>query len=558
MKIARSTLSLVAPQSRRSLRQAASPRALLESLETRQMMAKTEIITFQADQWALTLTGPGTFADVQATVTPFGIPLIALTGTTIASNFSVSRVTPPFQRSTSTLNIETITGGTLNSITLEADSVDLESQNLAPRGVTLATGILLTGYARTITVGDIFGADIRLQSTSNQNRSTISARQIVGSQPLQAARGVPGVDDSNITSGGVIDSFTADNYTFGTIQAARIGSITINNDVAARGPLPFVDPEFDIITTSTTATFGVKTIDVRGALFDGNWQIAAPVQRITIGDVIDNDFLRGGSSGFTIDVQGRIGQLICQDDLRGTATAASFGSIQVADLMDMEIITDGAASNSVNSIDSIRAASYRSNITATNGIGLINVGTVSGSTVNAGWIDFLNVTGAPNGVSEIVTSSTINLNNTVRTSLLRKMNVQGNMSSSTFSSVGNVGDVVMRGLINSQFVVGAPAFNAFPTNAAQLGTRSINSFTLTAPIGAAPNFVNSGVAAATFNTLRINSPVVTTANGGTTFGFAANVINSLFYTAGPGVNVTATNVILGVQVQVDDFRISVL
>lgn len=556
MQIARSLRSLINRASRPAMN---SPRALLESLETRQMMAKTEIVTFQGDQWALTLTGPGTFANVQPSVTAFGIPLIALTGTTVASDFSVARVAPPLQRSLVTLNIETITGGTLNSITLEADSVDLESQSTNLGGSPSETGILLTGYARTITVGDIFGADIRLDSTSSLNRSTITAGRIQGSSPLLARGAGPGTDVSNITSGGVIEFFGADNYAFGTIQAARIGAIQVATNVISATARGILQPEFDIVTTSTTATFGVKTIDVGQDLFAGTWTIAAPVQRINLTSVGDSTFARGNSGAFSLNVTGRVGQLNSQFQLLGTATARAFGSINAGAGILMNINTTAPASNTANSIDSIRAARLDdSSITVTNGIGLINVGSVIQQSITAGWIDTFNVTGTPNGDNEIVVASTISLTNAVRTTVLRKFNVQGAMDSSSLTTTGSVGDVVLRGMTDSRFLVGISTLPSFPTAVNQIGTRTVNSFTLSAPIGSGVNFANSTVSAATFSALRINNPNVTTANGGTLFGFVANTITSLIYRAGPGSDDTASNINAGTRVSVGDFRLIVL
>lgn len=547
-----------------------SPLSLVDSLESRQMMAQSSVVTFGNESWTLNLTGSGSYTAVPDAGFG-GLTLIALSGTDLTSNFSVTRVQGrAAQQIVPKLNIEKIIGGTLNSITLEPSSVDLRVQD-ALNGMPASdeTGILLTGYARQITVGDMNGTDIRMDSTSSANRSTISARFIRGVNLAAARTNAPFADDdANISSAGVIDSFTASNYRLGTLVAERIGSIRINNvAMALRGQESAA--YFDIVQTNSSATYGVKTIDIAGSVYAGDWSILSPVQRISVGNVAGVPALaRGAGAGdLFINIGGRLGQYTSAGSIFGSVDASSIGSIVASAQMSANItIADQAVlSNTTNSIDSIRARNMLNNrISAQNGIGLLNIGFISDSTIGAGWIGTLNVTRNESLPPFSIVNTEISVFNSQRQVSLTKMNLQGFMSNSDIRTASNVGDVSLRGMVNgSALRVGTSVPNGFDeiTVASFANNKRINALTFTAPLDAQLNLANSFVAAGVIGQLNIIKPNVKVDNsdiGGGKFGFAANTIESLTYLAGPGSSVNRTNIVNPELVLTQtDFRIQV-
>ncbi len=508
-----------------------------EALESRRLLAQTSTFTqTDGDIYTLNLTGPGSYT---VTAVPDGnnIDLIALAGTTLASNFSLTLTT--LVTGGTDLRLERLTGGTLNSLTLEAERVDVRPITAPGSGGSSTAGIFLTGYARTVNIGDLFEAQLRLESTSGQNRSAITVEDLNDlSDSLN--------NGGTIFSGGVIDSLTAETANRGSVTAQRIGSIVVEGDdefrsgdvdnLGSGGGSGGFTRRFDITTTSTTASFGVKAIAFRQQIEEGTWSIAAPVQSIVVQDVavtVPNNS-RGDPDQpgpFVLNVTGRLGSLTALDDLSGTITARSFGSIRAGNDILANITTNGAASNSATSIDSLRAARlFNSNITVTNGIGLFNVSRVDNSELSAGWVDFFNVIGSPSNTESVV-SSDIVLNNTARSSVLRSMVVQGSTTSSNFRFLNNIGNVTLDSLGSSSlFLVGLPlSQTTAPANAAAFTTNgTVARFTLKAASGGGTNFgLGAILAARTFTNLTVDLRPSGFANGGTVFGVFADTITSL-------------------------------
>lgn len=512
-----------------------------EALESRRLLAQTSTFTqTDGDIYTLNLTGPGSYT---VTAAPDGdnITLIALAGTTLASNFSLILTTDvDVDNDNPDLRLQRLTGGTLNSLTLDAVNVDVRPiANPVLRGSS-GPGIFLTGYARTVNIGDLFEAELRLESTSGQNRSAITVEDL---NDLQDSLNNGG----DIFSGGVIDSLNAQRADRGSVTAQRIGSIVVDNTDQRSGDFNELgsgggggsggfDRRFDITTTSTTASFGVKTIVFNRRIEEGTWSIAAPVQSIVIEDVaiLVPNFTRGDPNApgpFVLDVTGRVSSLTSLEDLSGTITARSFGSIKAANDIIASITTNGPASNSATSIDSLRASRlFNSEITVTNGIGLFNVSRVELSNVSAGWVDFFNVIGSPSDTQSVV-SSDILLINTARTSVLKSMVVQGSTNSSNFRFLNNIGNVTLDSLGSSTlFLVGLPLNQTTaPANAAAFTTNgTVAKFTLRAPVGGGTNFGTAAILAArTFTNLTVDLRPTGFANGGTVFGVFADTITSL-------------------------------
>lgn len=503
----------------------------------------TYVDPFDNDTFTIALTGPGTFTTTNSAQ---GLGLLQLTGSTLSSSLTITRAS---QVGDGLLTIERIAGQSLSALTLEDATVVLGT--LAGAGTR---SLDLTGYAKTITAGLIFAGDINLGTTSAGARTTIFARQIIDNTAA---------DPVVIATGGVIDAFTCGQVNGASLTARRIGSVAITGNAGS-------NTRINITTTDTTATYGLKTFSSQRRLDDSTWSIAAPVQSI---DLIDTTgFL--SVPAINVTVAGRIGRLTCAEDLGGTFIARSFGQIRAAATMSANISTTDAVSNTANSIDSLVArALFLPNLTVPNGIGLLSAGLIAAlanpgrSSITAGWIDTLNTTGPTLPLNFLppetdITNTDIVLTNTARTSVLRSMSLTGGMGDSSFRANNNIGDVRMSYMNDSQFRVGVnPAVTGLPTAVADFsGNFQIRSFRFVQdPLnGTFTNFENSIVASRRFGLLRIDSPVVTTNNMGTDFGFVGDLFDRLTYKAGPGVSFDQTFVGLNSVVSVGDFLIAAL
>ncbi len=510
-----------------------------DALEPRRMLrGATQTLDFDDpvddDVWRIQLSGPGSFVATPGTE---GLRLLALTGTTVDSSITIGlapnlRGSPASRGGNGELRINLITGGTIGSITADPEAIRF----IAEDGQAGSHGIALTNFARSISIGDLInGSDIVMSGTNPQNRSSISIRDAFGANV--SGRGSIGNAEALISSNAVIDSFSARFLFDATINAARIGTIDVTGgNRLARLGFPFPTQSFDITTTSTTASFGVKTINVNGSLTDSTWTIASRVQRIVVNTVfIPEDpvpkFQRGdpGELGLDLDVTGRVDVLNFASTAFGTFDATSFGSINVGGFFDADLTANGAASNITNSIDSLRAPIISgSSITATNGIGLLNVGRLQSTGVQVGWLGFFNVTGTPGGDIEDFFNSDINLNNTQRNSVLFKMNVQGVMNGSSIIANNNLGDLTLRGMLNDSIIrTGAPGL---VSSAAQFtGNFKIDALKILPRVGGGVNFANSVVSAAVVGSLILNLRI-TTANGAVPFGLSFDLIQTSTYT----------------------------
>lgn len=514
-----------------------------DALEPRRMLrGATQTLDFDDpvddDVWRIQLSGPGSFVATPGTE---GLRLLALTGTTVNSSITIGlapnfRGSPASRGGNGELRINLITGGTIGSITADAEAVRF----IAEAGQATPNGISLTNYAKSISIGDLLnGSDIVMSGTNPQNRSTISIRDAFGANV--SGRGFS-TSEAVISTNAVIDAFSARFLFDATIFASRIGSIDVTgNNVTARRGDPLPNQSFDITTTSTSVSYGVKTINVSGILTDSTWNIASRVQKIFVNSVfVPEDvpnFQRGdpGEQGLVLDVNGRVDVLNFAGTAFGTFDAASFGSINVGGLFDADLTANGTTSNITNSIDSLRAAIItESTITTPNGIGLLNVGRLQNTGLQIGWLGFFNITGTPGGEIEDFSGSQINLNNTQRNSVLFKMNVQGVMSNSRIIADNNLGDLTVRGMINGSVIrTGAAGLATNPGDFT--GNFKIDALRILPRVGGGVNFANSVVSAAVVGSLILNMRI-TTANGAVPFGLSFDLIQTSTYTLFSGNN----------------------
>src|SRR5262249_41503890 len=140
------------------------------------------------------------------------------------------------------LDINAITGDTIGSIGVDPNTFLVS--NLA---LGVPQGIQLTGYAKSLVLGQLDGADISMASTSAANHCHLDVSVFFGS-PL---------DECLVSTGGVFDVIRASNILYASFSAKNIGTFDQTNPAG-------VGQTFNIITTNANAAYGVKTITLAG------------------------------------------------------------------------------------------------------------------------------------------------------------------------------------------------------------------------------------------------------------------------------------------------------
>lgn len=462
------------------------PRAaiqLFDHLEPRCLMALSATLTDNdGDVFRVSVAGPGTFT-VQTNAAGHRL---GVTGTTATSDLKIERESTGPGGDGVLAVTELIVHGSIDEVRLENTNLVRDPADNTP------VGLRVEGHARVIDIGrDVLELPISIDGSTATQSTSISARRIVGAPGHVVV----------ISSSGTIASLRADTMDVAAVTAARFG------DVFITGAIPSPDPAgvaFDLTSTDGTATWGLKTLRVLDNFINGNLDIAAPVQSITIKSV--NSFTPPGGltrlANVDMLVVGRLGTLrTLNGHYAGSLRAASFGIIDVNGALAASI---GGASNLViptASIDSLRAAQITGNfvISVSGGIGQINVQSIDGSEIGADWIQTFLVTGPAEDLFLTIRGAP------KRALSLGTFTVGGLLISALVEVHGNTGSVTLGGARSSTigFGVDADFASNWPDAPSEFDATGgvVNSFRIKAAPGDAVNFVNARISARRFKSI---------------------------------------------------------
>lgn len=518
---------------------------LCERLEARQMLAQTTPIldTDGIGQYTLALTGPGSFT---TTTGADGLRQVALTGTTLASNFTISQ-TGASGDNELTINLINVAGD-IGSITLnEQVALRAEAGQSAPQG------IVVNGRCKTITVeGVIDHVDIQISSTAASNRTRMYLNSVEGDPNLLPEFRGAGGDRVLISSGGFIEEFEASFLTGANLQAARFGAIRIENGLddglVGLGPINpvFQGVDVNITTTDASATYGVKTITINDGVGTGDWFITAPVQKIAV-ERFFLDFLLGPPKrgfflgDFTLNVVGRVDELrTTQAEMSGQFNATSFGLVRAAtdisnaDFQGPQFPTLGPGPTfTLKSVDTFRAGNQIADVFLNVDAALKQVwaSSLNNFDLEAGWIDTVKIGGLMNACDWTIDSAAAGggLDSFELAGVLLNSNIHVLQNNVKYAS--------MFGMNNSTFLVGLGGIGALPTTSAGIVSgATIETFRLKAPAGDPTNFVDSFIVA--HKIVNISSTVkAQTNNGNNAFGVAAVIFQNPVSFRGDGATV---------------------
>ena len=345
----------------------------------------------------------------------------------------------------------------------------------------------------------------------------------------------------------VVGSGTAEQVTIAT-TATTAGS---NLAVAVAGGTTTLD---GVQVTGSLAAVAAAAVDLAGDL--------------TVTGTIRSLVLAGASGDHTLSIQG----------------AAAVGSLRLGDVSGLSVATaeplaslSATTWTNLSNVDTVTAPSIRSlivpgtfaaSLAVGTGSGLAlgtvkiggavpagawlvkgSIGTLTAGATAAAWslaatgsVAALTVNGVASGsisaatvgafrVRSDLSGATVSLT-AAGTTDVRSLVVGGTLAGSTIRTAGGVGAVTARAVTGSSLLAGV-AGTGLPTSAADFAASAdILSFSVTGLPGGASSFADSDVAAAILG--RVSVRDVTTADGGTPFGFAADSLAS-FTDAEPGV-----------------------
>lgn len=543
----------------------------MEALEPRTMLAATfQITDVDEDIFEVVVTGPGSGF---ATMGPGGVQLLAFQDTQSNTDITINRLSQGefgngdlFIHRLETGTALPLGGATTGDIDeLRTDAfVYFRSEEFLPLGL-FNSGILINGRARIIRIdGGLFGSDINITSTANANLTSITINEAYGLLPFKQSRG-PGfpVDTVEITSGGIINLLDINEGNFIRAQARRFNTVLVDFEQPLRGPIPFVfGLTFEIQATDANAPFGIKTLDVEGAVSSLDVFSNSPVQSILMDEVTEDVFGSGGDfrapsllgeeppllGEVFVQVNGRLGTFKARTGgVLGTLEATTFGTIDVRGVLDASIRGFfGAPALSefhTSGIDSLRAGFLLNSVVEAgggfnDGTGFIKsmiVGEIEQTNIVAGWIGTLNVSGSDLiGADGDVRDSNIFLTNTTRVRALDSMTVADQFTGSgLIINDNNAGTINLNGGFgnNSRIQVGVSNLGVlFTGNPFNGNNRGITLLRLKAPIGDGQVFQDGFIAASfitTFTSTLRSSATNTTP--GTEFGVVADSISSISF-----------------------------